>query len=114
MLSLLAMVIVTLSFMVACGDEKSNDPTDKYINNGATDEGACKEACTKLADCLVVQVGEDQEEAAKVEEEIGKEAFEDNCKQKCDQSGFFAYEVISCIKKAECSQVFDCGAPLSE
>jgi len=99
MLSLLAMVIVTVSFMVACGDEKTNDPTEKYINNAATDESACREACSKLASCMG-------------EEALAKDAFEENCKQKCDQSGFFAYEVISCIKKAECSQVFDCGAPL--
>ena len=113
-LSLLAMVILAVSFMVACGDEKSNDPTENYINNAATDESACRDACSKLAKCLTVQAAEGQEETAAVENEIGKEAFEDDCKQKCDQSGFFNYEVILCIQKAECSQVFSCGAPLAE
>ncbi len=94
--------LLVLGFAInGCGGGAvGDDPSDRLPNGGAIDEAECRDACDKVGDCLA--------EANGLTDTVT--GYVDQCKQSCDQSGYFDNEALICIQTTtECDGIFDCG-----
>ena len=103
----LGLLFILASGMIGCGDSDSDvvDPTDRLPDGGTIDEGRCKDACDRVAECMKASSC-DAEGNCEGDEPV---SFRNDCRRKCDQSGNFDPEVLRCIETSGCEDIFDCG-----
>ncbi len=100
-------VLAVFAFAASgCGDgsRDGEDPTDRLVNSGSINEGECKDACDKVADCM----NESYDEEGLVDS-VSADLYKEECRRQCGQSGNFDEETINCIQISTCDVIFsDC------